>query len=60
MKGISYLVEEGLGIHTLVDSPASEFYVPMFRKTLIHLHEDSDAGESPKRKNTTFRTVRKF
>jgi hypothetical protein len=49
------------------DSPASEFYMPTFRNTLFHLHrrlqrwnsvpkrrhKNSEAEESPKRKNTT-------
>jgi hypothetical protein len=48
------------------DSLASEFYVPMFCQFLLHRqckqsvlkcwHINSDAGESPKQKNTTFRT----
>jgi len=52
----------------LSDSSASEFYVPTFRNTLFKLHrlftwpmkcsrkvgtQNSDAGKSPKRKNTT-------
>jgi len=40
----------------LGDSPASEFYVLTFRNTLFHLH----ATGCSKRKNTTFRTRRKF
>jgi hypothetical protein len=55
----------------LVDSPASEFYAPTFWNTLFHLDRwnrvfrnvgtyNSDAAESPNKKNTTFRTRRKF
>jgi len=58
----------------LGNSPASEFYIPTFRNTVFHLHrrvgmnrvfrnvgiQNSDAGELPSRKNTTFRTRRKL
>jgi hypothetical protein len=69
----------------LGNSPASEFYMPMFRNTLVHLHrqvdafftylpmkmeqtacsetsvyKNSEAGELPRRKHTTYRTRRKF
>ena len=62
----------------LGNSPTSEFYMPMFRNTLFHLHrlvgmkmeqtecsetlayKNSDAGELPKRKHTTYRIWRKF
>ena len=60
----------------LADSLMSEFYVPTFQNNLCvpsyTIYEDgsdsvpkrqhikSDAGESPKRNNVTFRTWRKF
>ena len=65
--------------YLLGNSPASEFYMPTFRKTLFHLHRqvpayedgtdrvfrnvgiyNSDTGELPIRKHTTYRTRRKF
>ena len=36
----------------LVDSPESEFYVPKFRNTLVHLHRWSSV---PKRRDIKFR-----
>ena len=44
----------------LGDSPASQFYVPTFWNTLFHHRRRYKYTQTPKRKNRTFRTWRKF
>jgi hypothetical protein len=59
-KKISFCDKFNVVFFLLGDTPASEFYVPTFRNTLFHLRRRCKYTQIPKRKNTAFRTRRKF